>query len=133
MQCSRWNLTIALNNQVITSHRLFCFVSPNPPLAQPALVCFAAALHRTPSSIPPPASPRALSIMSVWQFFHPSSEQGHFRTQTVHLHFTRCVLDCSPTVLKHPSDVLSHRKALMIFLGLLFAAKRYHWSSTGPQ
>ena len=36
---------------------------------QPALVCFAAAHHCIPSSIPSPASPQALSIMSVWQFF----------------------------------------------------------------
>lgn len=58
MQCSRWNLTIALNNQVTTSHRLL----PAPPPPHGSAV---PRLHRIPGSIPPPAPPRALSIPSM--------------------------------------------------------------------
>lgn len=67
MQCSRWNLTIALNNQVTTSHRLLPAPPPPHGSALPRL-------HRIPGSIPP----RALSI------------QGHCRAQA----FISCHLPC---------------------------------------
>lgn len=54
---------------------------------QPALVCFAAAHHCIPSSISSPASPQALSIMSVWQFFIHQVNRvilGHKRSSPFH-------------------------------------------------
>lgn len=66
------------------------FFSPNPPLVQPALACFAAAHHCIPSSISPPASPQAPSILI-------SQVNRVVLGRDAHLHFTRCLLDDAET------------------------------------